>query len=1216
MKKAIILFGILLLYILGNAQNPGWAMPENYLKFQNGNVNQIHLPSPPYWYGNPSFPNISNNGLGGYDGYDLGTNAEYTSNMVLDRNGNIRFFIVDGIIYDGEGNFIEELKIESLGIQATGHQETAIIPFPGNCDQYFIVTHGDVNNARIPLLFLLDLSLPNIHSAEKGACDYFGALIAIGSNPDYGLQLKSITPNWFPWAEGSTESPLSGVAVSDLRADNSYLVYVSAYHKIYKYKVDAAGFHSTNSFIALPYFDDNQFFIRSEMELVQLENGNYRIATSYQTVDLVIDNQFTFGVLFLADLDNNGDLIPSSINLFPAHYDPSVQNNQKAFFKGLEFSALGERIYATRLTTNLQPNQLSYFDYNFPTLGLQPLAVPSNIDVQVSQIEMGPNDALYIPHSNGILTIPNASYGPPGPASSFSTFTYPVSNLGYPIQPNKSLQLYLLPDQIDGMDYEAHSLATQQCCINSGTYEAEKYIASSGTWKPNSVFTTNLNPFLPGLGADVYIKNELRIPAGADVKIELMNFHFAPGARVVIENGTGGTQGGKLTLDNTTFTVDNRCADDLWLGIEVWGNTNDAQGALVNSSQGRLILQNNSEVSHAFVGALAGKRTSTFTPTQESCPDLETINSFTFDASRNGGIIVANNANFRDNQRGVFFLPYLASNNANNLSYFKHCQFVWDAPLYGGYSLQYQAQLSGVKGIHFIGSNFENQDAGAFAYTAIGTGIYSYNSQFYVQESCPVVIANCEPCSSPTPSTFLHLRYGIRTNSLSNPLTYTVNRSVFEDCQYGIYTQFTNNSSITENTFDIRQATYQTAGIAMYRTPIYTIQENILRGAGDPSGNLSYGIVVNNTGVENNDIYKNDFEKLHIAVQAEGNNAEEITSNNMPGTAGFTMSGLNYTCNNFNSSIDLADMTIVDGRIDMHQGHTPGSSSMNEAILKTARNRFSLHGEPMALEHDIMVSGPAQQELHYVGLGTPYYFADSYSANWVLSLIGTYGGTPTYATPNMCPSLLCEQDHEELAAQRSGFISELNDLNQEMQNLDPKDDEGRSALQLQIHATQEKIDLIESKIINLTLTKDEDLAVIQTKLLEINKRNIYTELQNLVSQNRVFDPVPAEEIEAFLPIIPTSGGRKVATGTIISPISYSISPNPSNGNMTIHFDHNFDAKIEISVLDLMGKVVYQAGCNAQQSVALDCSNLSNGVYFLLIKSKGEILGNRKIEIQR
>ncbi len=1203
MKKLLLTLGIILLYLSGTSQNTGWAMPDNYLKFTTGSTSLPPLPVPSTIYGT-SIPNTPNNP---WDAYDANQVAENASNMMLDLQGNIRFFIVDGFIYDGEGNLIDFLG--NYGANVTGYSEIAIVPDPADCDRYYIIAHEVQNYDRYPYAFLLDMGEINIYGEGIGSCDHFGQLVPIGNSGNIALSIKGITPGWAP-SYGGVKNSLGFIAVSDLRADNSYLAFITNTQGIFRYKIDATGFQYDNALIPFPNWGYNHSETRSEMELIQLSNDHYRIAVPYGPNMSQFPVSGVREVLYTAELDPNGNLLGAPKLFYAYDYNPQSVN-KSARFKGLEFSEDGNRLYVTRRVESGNPqaiSQFSYYDWGFPTVDLVPFPISGGFDVQYSQIELAQNDVLYFAHANGLLRMPNASSPAPNSVTSFLNFPYNSTFTPW------TQKLYLLPDQIDGMDYEAYQVANQQCCINSANFEADKFVACTETWAPTTSLGTPLNPFQIGTGSDVYIKEELRIPADVNLTINNMTFHFAPGARVVIENGTAGQQGGKLTLNNTTFTADNRCGNDLWMGVEVWGNTNELQGSIYNSTQGRLILTNNSEISHAFVGALAGKRNSTITPSNNSCPGTEVVSLFSFNYNHNGGIIQGSRSKLRDNQRGVFFMPYISPNNYNNLSYFNRCDFIWDAPLYGGHSLQHQAHLYAVKGVRFVGSNFENQAQSMFPYTGLGTGIFSYKSQFYVYDYCPVLITPCTSCPNAVPSTFKHLRYGIRTINPSNPLTYSVRRSIFDDCQYGIFSMYTTNSRITENTFKIRQANYQTAGISMYRTPVYTIQENQLEGNGSPTGQLSYGIVVNNTDVANNDIYKNDFKKLHIAVQSEGVNAVEITNSNFPGATNFNMSGLNYTCNNFDSDIDLADMTIVNGRIDLFQGHAVGATSMTDATKRTARNYFSLHGEPLALEHDIKVSGSITQELHYVGLNTPNYFIDSYSQNWVLPLIGGYNGVQATATSSMCPSLLCQRDRAALAIRRTSLMENLNDLNGEIQTLSPRDEAGLTALQGKIHATEEQIDLIENQIVSLILLEEEELAIIEAGLLEIGRRDLFNELSNTIANTPDTAPVAAIEIDEFYPIVPSGGGRKVAALPAPSEKVFSVSPNPSAGNFAINFETVNDRPIDVTVTDMMGKIVFQSHRNTQKSVELDLKGLNNGVYFLLVKSEGSLLGSKKIEI--
>ena len=1214
MKKAILYLAMLLFYLGGTAQNPGWTVPNKYVKFETWSTTLPSLPVPTNIYGSTS----TNTANDPWDGYDANQTADYASNMMLDQQGNIRFFIVDGFIYDGEGNFIDYLQTPN-GNMVTGYSEIAIVPDPSDCDRYYIIAHRILNYDRLPYVLLLDMGEINLYGESYGSCSHFGQLVPINGTGDLSVAIENITPNWAP-DFGGLKNSLGFIAVSDLRIDNSYLAFVTNKQGIFRYKIDATGFHYDNELISFPDYGYNQAETRSEMELIKLSSGNYRIAVPYGPEFLIVDGYPIREVLFTAELNSNGALIGGSQKYFYTHdYNP-LGINKSARFKGLEFSEDGSRLYVTRRVEAGNPqsiSQFSYYDWNNPTPDLVPFTVPAGYDVQFSQIELSANDDLYLVYPTGLLKLPSASSAIPGTMVNFMNFTNNPTYAGFIPANSTTIRLYLLPDQIDGMDYEAYQVATQQCCIDNAGYEAEKYVASSATWSPTVNLFLPQNPFSIGLGNDVYIQKELRIPAGVNLTINNMNFHFAPGARCVVENGNGSLQGGKLTLNNTTFTVDDRCADDLWLGVEVWGNTANSQGSISSSTQGRLLVQNGSEISHAFIGAFAGKRNSTIIPTTSGCPGTEVVSAFSFDGAHNGGIIVGINSTWLNNQRGVYFRPYIASTGTNNKSYFKLCDFIWDAPLKGGHPLRFHAQLSSVKGIRFTGDDFENQAQSMFSYTQTGTGIYAFRSQFYVQSYCPVLLPPCTSCANATPSTFEHLRYGIRTyHYTGDPLTYTVNRSEFEDCQYGISSYKTDNARISQNQFNIRQASYQTAGIVLNRTPNYSVQENELAGNGSPIGQLSYGIVVKNTGIANNDIYKNTFESLHIGAQSEGDNAVEITANNYPGSTNFNMSGLNYTCNNFELDIDLADMTIVNGRIDLFQGHAIGHASLSAATMGAARNYFSLDGESISLEHDITVSGTNPQEIQYVGLATPHYLADSYSPNWVLPLVSSYMGTQATTSFNMCPSKLCEKHHVVLVGHRQDLLDLKSDLNQELQRLDPRDLTGRRKILDQINAATEQLDLLTKQIACDILTEEEDLATIRTRLEDIDQRSTYLTLTQFLALDQSQMPIaPAPlEVDNFLPIVPAGGGRKVAASLVQQEKAFSISPNPSSGDFAINFEENIDAPIDLTVVALMGKILFQGQRNAQQRAQPDLKGLNNGVYFLLVKSEGNLLGSKKIEI--
>ena len=1207
MKQLTILMGMVLLCLYSSGQNPAWTLPEKYIQYiSNSSFGVPGLPSPATLCNDGVTPNQPNFV---YDGYD-GQLADYSSNMMLDAQGDVEFFIVDGVIYDGEGNYIATMDLGG-GAPVTGASETVIVPDPANCDRYYIIS-VKVNQSiyeKLPYVFLLDMSLPNEYACTD--CNHFGALV-LQSCPNstfqnYALPVSCVEPATIPNDPSPGKVSNCFIAASDLQPGNFNWVFISNPQGIFRFKIDANGFNYDNHFIPFGITAFNNSRVRSEMELVELPGGGFRIASPYEPGPGTQNNVWEY--LFVADLDANGNFINGTDLRFPMYYYNPQGINQSAALKGIEFSENGDRIYVTHSTNILQPDQMEYYDFGTQPVQLNPFNIPIAIDAQYSGLELTSNDKLILANQNGLYQLPNATTAQPTDMTQMWAFNYAPTWEG--LNGSSFHKMYMLPDQIDGMDYSAHHYANTTCCINSSVFEADVYTASSGTWAPNTTQNGGANPLQPNVSADIYIKQELRIPAGVSVTINDMNLHFAPGAHLVIENGTNGQQGGRLTLNNTLLTVDARCDEEsLWLGVEVWGNTSLTQGSLGNSTQGRLFFQYGSKIEHAQIGILVGRR-NVIESGPSGCPPTLDIQPYSFDFSRGGGIVRTSEVSMFSNQRGVYFLPYLASSGSSNLSAFSRTDFYWDGPLKGNVSPFVHAYLRQVKGIYFRGCNFRNATPSAFNYPQLGDGIFSYASQFYVQPQCSVLVPKCVTCPGEVPSTFENLRFGVRTFNPGN-FTFIVKRSEFDNCQYGIYVQHTEQGQITNNAFRVRQATYQTAAIALYRSPTFTVEENRIMGIGSSAGTKSYGILVNNSGTADNDIYLNEFTDLHIGGQAELDNAVEINSNNEPGGT-FEMSGLNWTCNNFQSGIERADLTVVNGRIDYFQGHAIGHNSMAEAVEGSARNRFSLHGEPLADEHDILVSGTPIQPLQYAGLNAAHYFVDSYSANWVLPVLSSYSGVPATPVSGMCPTR-CQGDDEVNHDLRAALKLEIADLETQLE--DPRlTGADRDHVDARLRMAQERLNLLEKQMVTNALLAFESLSDLESELNELGAAAIYASLEQAFAEDLTLgsDEPEMDEPVDFLEI---QGGapRKTVHPQAAADLDFAAYPNPSTGQMEISFRNDLVEEVEVTVIDLTGKVVFQQKMMTSSSQQLNLEHLDAGLYHLILRQEGNYRGSQKVEI--
>lgn len=973
MKKLLLMCGALLAGVYLYAQNTTWILAPNYYDVTTNSL--IPLPHGP------------NSGFD-YSG-EVATTAQ---NAWVDTDGKLLFFIVDDKIFDREGYLIQD-QMKHQNYDLKGTCEIAIVPDPGNCQRYYIFTAGKKNYSvspgdKIPFYCILDLSLTNMFYPDR-----FGDLVVFPSAYKFENIADMVTNFNYNDPKGG------GVffAVSELRSDLSRFVFVSSNFGIYRFKLDEYGFFYDNSFLSFPSAEVDPL-LRGEMELVNLPSGGYRIAAPFYF------HQFPSGgghggssilryAIYTARLDNNGDVIPPEIYI-PYHF-PTTGN--RPYIHGLEFSPDGNILYIAHNVSSTHTNAIDFVDYSNITAGAQPLSIPSAGDFESSQIEMGIDGDLYFATGNRLAKLtdpnnPNASNW----VDNVTTMTYAPNYEGSP-SPSHLLKSYVLPDQIDGGSYTNHIEETLECCKFYSNYEIDNYtIVNSGTWNGVS------NPISPG-SSIIYIRKELRVPAGKNLNIRNMTLKFAPGARLVIESGTGTAQGGKLYLMNDVLlTVDERCSsNEMWLGVEVWGNSTNVQGTVVNSTQGVLRMYSNSRVEHAVIGVLASKRNeSSGVPIPHS----------SYDNNRNGGVVVVSGSTFFNCHRGIVFQTYNVG--TNNLSSVNSSDFIWDG-LLKNTSLKPQAHitLSNCTDIGIGASNFYQLTPHLYSDPVDrGGGIAVINSSFRVLSSCNVLMPIGHDCpdANNVPSKFENLYIGIMVLNLNvNSKPFTVLRNEFTNCLSGVSSIGAKNQDISRNKFYIPESnTIQTWGIYVASGTGYRIAENYLRGYDNTSIALqdarTYGIIIDNSGEQHNEVYKNTFEELYVGTQAQGNNAKVFVpgSNDNGG-------GLRYHCNEFKHPIHLADIG-VNGRIDYEHGRI-GGLGINEARNEnTARNKFSMSGENQLLypDHDIMLH-PSSQQLVYVHLSDISHTPDNYTNSpptAVYPYVQNWGGTLLSSDGATCPT--------------------------------------------------------------------------------------------------------------------------------------------------------------------------------------------------------------------
>jgi len=314
-----------------------------------------------------------------------------------------------------------------------------------------------------------------------------------------------------------------------------------------------------------------------------------------------------------------------------------------------------------------------------------------------------------------------------------------------------------------------------------------------------------------------------------------------------------------------------------WQGITVLGNSQESQYPYLGHKQGKVTINNKAIIENAN----------------------EAVSLYLADGSlglnSTGGILTATSSTFKNNIRSIFvpnyqnYDPYL-NIPAPNFSRVIDCTFTVDEGNDGDF--EEHIRLFQVDGIRFKGNTFD--------YTSLepgtkGIGINSIDANFYVEGYCTT---GSYPCLDWQSSTFAGLSNGINASSISSLYNFSVDNAVFKGNHIGVNSTAVITPKVTRSSFNVGTNTLggrPEIGIRINGGTGYIIEENKFTGTSPSEETI--GILVRNTGNDDNQIYSNNFEKLHCANLSNGNNRDEINYH----------LGLNYYCNeNQNNLYDFA----------------------------------------------------------------------------------------------------------------------------------------------------------------------------------------------------------------------------------------------------------------------------------------------------------------------
>ena len=407
----------------------------------------------------------------------------------------------------------------------------------------------------------------------------------------------------------------------------------------------------------------------------------------------------------------------------------------------------------------------------------------------------------------------------------------------------------------------------------------------------------------------------ITIPSGVTLTIKT-EVECTSNVKFVVERG------GKLVIDGGVLTND-KCGNHLWHGIRALGN-GKGLGVTAQYSNGAVYLTNGAIIENAHIGIATW--------------DIDSQN-----LSSTGGYIIADSAIFRNNLQSVNMYPYSVIHQINtvvsDLSYFYNCSFVNDfANFFFTFHDPFISHISlnGVNKVNFWGCQFESLLG--------GTGIMALNANLEINETCyghfdPIT---CICTDHSIPSSFSGFDTAI--NAVGG--TRIVERTTFTQNSKSIYYAAGYSPKIFRSTFDLNLYLNHPPsdyGVYIDECSGYIIEDNIFFRGSNYFGSTPRGVVVYNSGVDENRIYRNNFSYLQRGIETIGINGNDI-------------SGLLFQCNAFNNNnYDI----YVDGSIRYNQGKPRLLASDNVFTNTTISSFF------------VTLSSP----LPYVN----YYFSDQFN---------------------------------------------------------------------------------------------------------------------------------------------------------------------------------------------------------------------------------------------
>ena len=359
--------------------------------------------------------------------------------------------------------------------------------------------------------------------------------------------------------------------------------------------------------------------------------------------------------------------------------------------------------------------------------------------------------------------------------------------------------------------------------------------------------------------------------------------------------------GGKLIIDGGRLTCS--CNDNMWQGIEVWGNSEMNQFTIGGvCAQGQLELMNGATIENAVCAV-------------ELCrPGV---------SGTSGGIVHADSAVFINNAKAVHAQYYsnwnpLLEHESNYNSSFINCTFSINGNYLGTETFYEHVELDHVNGITFKGCRFSCSD-NAQNISSSCFGINAFDAGFFVEAICNTNMGfynHVCPDEYIIRSSFMGFYDAVHSVSdCSVTYTFGVKDAIFSNNKRGVFAHNTGYATILRNRFTVYGEDNCCFGVYLNEVSGFCVEENVFIGRKKKSEDYGVGVFNCEGG---NEVYLNSFNSLSCGNYAKGRNATS-TGEFSPGNVN---AGLIYSCNHNNgNNIDFCvQKDGGDGGIHPNQG--------------------------------------------------------------------------------------------------------------------------------------------------------------------------------------------------------------------------------------------------------------------------------------------------------